>query len=169
MLVPIIVPIIRPLGITAIIGRIATGEQRRCTGVGASAVKEKAPPGRAERGLAQPRGGPRREPGIKAGGHRCSLVMQLLVYVDYANRWATIHRPECRRSRGHVEGTNKARSAKRPLWLGPFDTADAATEAASKTGLRLVIDGCKLCRPDLGMNPTAKESLAVGDPPVLRG
>ena len=50
--------------------------------------------------------------------------MRFLVYVDYANRWGTIHRPECRRSRGHIEGTNKARSAKRPLWLGPFDTAD---------------------------------------------
>jgi hypothetical protein len=87
-------------------------------------------------------------------------MMQLLVYVDYANRWATIHRLECRRARGRVEGTNKARTAKRPLWLGPFDTPDAATDAVRKTGLRLLIDGCKICRPDLGKDPTPKESPA---------
>ena len=89
--------------------------------------------------------------------------MQLLVYVDYANRWATIHRPECRRSRAHIEGTNKARTAKRPLWLGPFDTADAATAAAGKAGLRLAIEGCKICKPDLGMKPALKESPAEAE------
>jgi hypothetical protein len=67
-------------------------------------------------------------------------------------------------SSGRVEGTNKARTANRPLWLGPFDTPDAATEAVRNTGLRLVIDGCKICRPDLGLKPMPKESPAEAGP-----
>jgi hypothetical protein len=70
----------------------------------------------------------------------------LYLCVDYANRWGTIHLRECPCIRGHIAGSNKPISDKRPRWFGPFQTVCEARKCAHDVDHRLAMVGCK-CTP----------------------
>lgn len=70
--------------------------------------------------------------------------MSFRINVDYPTRRATVHTV-------NDDGRCQPRE-KRPQdggWLGPFATAQEATEAATETGLR--IHPCRLCNPQLSV------------------
>jgi hypothetical protein len=72
------------------------------------------------------------------------MMLELFVYLDYSNRWATIHSAGCAHARGHVNADTK-----KPKWFGPFSTEEAAIACASNADHRFITQGCKKCKPHL--------------------